>query len=434
MDRTLLNIRHLRAFSEVAARGGIRRASERLFLSEPAISQALAGIESRLGFELFDRRRGRMLLTETGEVFLQRVNRALELLHEGVREAIRLGAKREVRRRANVEQMVTITRVRALIAVAHARSFSLAARNLGISQPALHRAARELERNIEVAIFEKTRHGIEITRAAEPLVRLAKLALAELEQGFSEADAFQGRETGAIAVGTLPLARTHILPATINALTAIHPGFGVSVIDGPYDDLLHGLRHGDIDVLVGALRDPPPVDDIVQEPLFDDPLVIVARRDHPLASASPISRRDLAACPWVVPRHGTPTRARFEELFDERTGPRPSSIVESSSLMLIRGIQLDSDRLTLLSARQVEYEVRLGLLRTLAFPMSHTRRTIGLTVRRRWRPTPIQCRFFELLRHCSRDTGDAGGPALHERDEPRFGPPCRSGRGADKTA
>lgn len=418
MERTIPNIRHLRAFSEVAARGSIRRASERIFLSQPAISQALARIESRLGYGLFERRRDRMLLTETGEIFLVRVNRALDLLREGVREAIRLGARRETRRRVNVEHMMTVTRIRALIAVAHARSFSMAARNLGISQPALHRAARELERNIEIAIFEKTRHGIEVTRAAEPLVRLAKLALAELEQGFSEADASQGRETGAIVVGTLPLARTHILPTAINALTADSPGVRVSVIDGPYDDLLHGLRHGDIDVLVGALRNPPPVDDIFQEPLFDDPLVIVARHDHPLASASRLSRRDLAACPWVVPRHGTPTRARFEELFDERTGPRPDSIVESSSLILIRGVQLDSDRLTLLSARQVQYEVQLGLLRTLAFPMSHTSRTIGLTLRRGWRSTAIQGRFLELLRQFSRESADTGEHAANEGSEP----------------
>ena len=75
MGRTIPNIRHLRAFSEVAARGGIRRASERMFLSQPAISQALARIEDRLGYELFERRRNRMLLTDTGEIFLERVNR-----------------------------------------------------------------------------------------------------------------------------------------------------------------------------------------------------------------------------------------------------------------------------------------------------------------------------------------------------------------------
>ena len=56
MDRTIPNIRHLRAFSEVASRCSINQASDRIYLSQPAIYQALAKLEQRLGVELFERR------------------------------------------------------------------------------------------------------------------------------------------------------------------------------------------------------------------------------------------------------------------------------------------------------------------------------------------------------------------------------------------
>ncbi len=409
LDQTIPNIRHLRAFSEVAARGSISEASERIFLSQPAISQALAKLEQRVGVELFERRSDGMHLTEAGAVFLDRVNRALALLRGGAREAARGGPAGERRRGAGLEQSMTTTQLRALIAVADAHSFTLAARNLGSSQPSVHRAARDLERALELPLLEKTSRGIEITRVAQPLVRQAKLAFAELEQGFAEVDALQGRDAGSVAIGTLPLARTHILPSAINAFSQLHAEVRIRVVDGPYDDLLQGLRHGDLDAMVGALRDPAPVDDIVQEPLFDDPLAIVARRGHPLASSTRITRRQLAAYPWVVPRGGAPTWVQFDELLGNDAGPRPRSIVESSSLVLIRGILLESDRLTILSARQARFEIDQGLLETLPFDTSRTTRAIGLTLRSGWRPTEVQARFLDMLREACDEPGTPEG-------------------------
>ena len=67
--------------------------------------------------------------------------------------------------------------------------------------------------------------------------------------------------------------------------------------------------------MVGALRDPPPIDDVVQEPLFDDPLSIVARRGHPLTLRRTVTPADLIAYPWVAPAEETPARAVFDRLF-----------------------------------------------------------------------------------------------------------------------
>ena len=106
-----------------------------------------------------------------------------------------------------------------------------------------------------------------------------------------------------------------------------------------------------------------------QAPLFDDPFAVGARRDDPHASKNRNSRARVASYPWIIGHHGTPIRTRFEELFDTHTGLCPTSIVESSSLVLIRGVLLNSDRLTILSARQTRYEVAR---RTLRFCLHRT--------------------------------------------------------------
>ncbi len=400
MQTTLPNLRHLRAFCEVAEHRSITHAAEQVFLSQPAITQAVAKMERQLDTQLFERQSDGMYPTKAGNLYAQRARRALELICQGCQEALRIGKESGDGRQTAVEQMLTATQLNSLIAVANARNFSLAARIVGTSQPALLRSARDLESLLEIPLFEKTSQGIELTRAAQALVQRVKLAVAEMAQGNAEISALKGVDNGIIVIGSMPLARHGILPAAINALAAELPEVRVSVVAAPYAELLHGLRHGEMDLLIGALRDPLPVEDVEQETLFHDPLAIVARSGHPLTAAKRITLNDLAAYPWAVPPHGTPTRDSFELLMNGMT--TSGGLVESSSIVLIISLLLESDRLTLISRQQIRREQDQGLVTTLPYDMSSTRRPIGLTTRRNWRPTATQVRFIELLRETAK--------------------------------
>jgi len=396
METEIPNLRHLHAFREVALQGSISQASERIFLSQPAITQAIAKLERSLDTPLFERHSNGMRLTEGGALFAERVERSLKLIRFGTHEALRSDSDKSARS-STLDLALTSTQLRALVAVADARNFSLAARAIGTSQPALFRAARELETLLGTALFEKTSQGISLTRPGQILTQQVKLAFAELTQGFAEVGALNGRDTGCIVVGAMPLSRHYIVPTAINAFARQRPEVEVRVAEGSYVELLHGLRHGEIDVLVGALRSPVPVDDVVQERLFDDLLTIVARVGHPLAGKRRISIGDLASHPWAVPRAGTPTRDCFEARFDAPPHTKPAGLVESSSLILIRALLLNSDRLTLISNHQIRMEARQDLLTTLPYNLSATRRPIGLTTRVGWRPTATQQLFLDLL-------------------------------------
>jgi LysR family transcriptional regulator, regulator for genes of the gallate degradation pathway len=393
------NFRHLRAFREVARLGGISHAAGRVHLSQPAITQAIAKLENQLGLPLFERQPTGMTLTAAGTVFLARVERLLDHLRAGARDAQKVGQRRGGGRGfVDFDQMLTVAQVRALIAIGNTGNFSLAARSVSLSQPSLHRAARDLERLAGMALFNRGAAGIGLTAPARVLIQHVMLALAELRQGFSEVAAMRGVARGRIVVGSMPLARSVILPSAITELARAHPATGVSVIDGPYDDLLHGLRHGAIDLLIGALRDPVPIDDVEQEPLFTDPLAVIARTAHPLAAKPHIGGADLAASRWVLPRPGTPTRDRFAAILAAYGIPEPAGIIEASSLDLIRGLLLSSDMLTLLSPHQIRRDRDMGLLASLPVALAGAERPIGLTVRRGWRPTPVQQDFLVALR------------------------------------
>ncbi len=399
--RERLNLRHLKAFSEIARTGSISAASVAVHLSQPAVTKALSKLEAILSAPLFLRSSSGMFLTEPGKTFLFRTERALAFIDLGVRDA----AARHARRGAGepFAHLLTSSQLRALLAVAETQNFSLAARHVGVSQPSLHRMARDLERASGIALYIKTPQGITLTPAAEILTRHARLAFAELEQGFEEVDGWRGVDTARLAIGSLPLPRSFVLPRAIRDLTAERPNVEISVIDGPYDDLLRALRNSEIDFLIGALRSPPPIDDVVEQPLFMDHLAIVARVGHPLSQSTGISTTDLADYPWVVPAPGAPTRAQFEKFFEMNGAPAPKQIVESNSLVLIRGLLLESDRLTMMSARQIRFELQQNALQILPVELEATARAIGLTTRRDWEPTATQSRFIDLLKRA----GDA---------------------------
>ncbi len=398
MEQSLPNLRHLYAFMEVADAGGISAAAHRVHLSQPAVTQAISGLEKRLDTQLLDRRAEGMFPTSEGEVLLIRVQRLFVLLAEGAARAVRLGGRREARADASFHTRVTAAQLRALIAIREARNFSLAARNLGISQPSVHRAARDLEKLSGLTLFTPSRKGIELSPAAEAFARAVKLAEAELAQGFDELTRLKGRDATRISVGSMPLSRTEILPQACDALLREAAGVQLSFVDAPYNELLRELRYGDLDLLIGALREPPPAEDVTQERLFDDTLAIMAGPQHPLAGQKGLSLADTLDYPWIAPPKSTPAGSYlFRTLGIGQMTETPVRVV-TSSMVLVRGMLKRGDYVTILSPRQAAVEIAQGLMVPLDIPLPDSARPIGLTTRAGWMPTPTQARFLDLVR------------------------------------
>ena len=80
--------------------------------------------------------------------------------------------------------------------------------------------------------------------------------------------------------------------------------------------------------------------------------------------------------------------------------------METSSLVLIRGLLSASDKLTIISRHQVARELDAGLLTALDFPLPGSDREIGITTRLNWSPTATQVLFVEKLRACCAAVGD----------------------------
>jgi LysR family transcriptional regulator of gallate degradation len=391
-----VNLRHLHTFGEVARLGSVSAAARAVHISQPAVTQAVAGVERYFGVSLLTRSNTGIALTAAGELCARRIERSISHLRDAVAELTR---SRNFD--FDATRLMRSAHLHALSAVVEHRNFSLAARAQHMSQPSVHRAARELERLIGVQLFEKTSFGITPTREAEKLARRARLAFAEIAQARAEVHALSGGESGRTVIGAMPLARSFLVPNALLEFTQQYPEHSVAIVEGTYEHLLASLRSGEADFLIGALRNPAPVADVAQEHLFDDPLAIIVRAKHPLVSRKRVTVAALSKYPWIVPRAGTPLRAHFHEMFETAGLPAPTRAIECNSLIATRALLLESDRIMLLSAHQIHYELEAGLLVALPHPAGDVERPIGLTMRHDWHPTDSQRTLLEIVRRCS---------------------------------
>lgn len=394
------SLRHLHLCREVARLGTVSAVSRLSHLSQPAITQAVANVEQYFGTPLFLRESTGMQLTPAGSVCSLRIERALAQLRDGLSELLRRSGKTGVDV-GHLALRLTNAQLNALTAFTRYSSFRRAARASGVSEPTLHRAARTLERELGVALFERTSFGVRATRDAEAFARCVRLAFAEVAQARAEIDGLGGTASGITVIGAMPLARSFLIPSAVIEFKRDHPQHEVSIIEGTYEHLVGALQSGEADFLIGALRDEAIVGNVKQEHLFDDPLSIALRRGHPLTMRKRIRVADLAAYPWIVPRAGSPLRAHFEALFAEAGVPTPTHSVQCNSLIAARAFLMEGDYLMLSSTHQIHYEVRAGLLVALPHPGGRVTRAIGLTMRRNWQATPAQARLLEVLRELS---------------------------------
>jgi LysR family transcriptional regulator of gallate degradation len=400
-DPFALNLRHLDALSVIGRAGSMSAAAQQVNLSQPALAQAIGKIERILGERLFERQPGGMVPTAAGHIMIIRVERALRYLVQGVRLIRRSARLAPV---THIERRVSMGQLRALIAVESTSSYALAAQRTGLSQPAVHRAVRDLQEFLGLALFVRVGRAVRPTDVASRLVRFARLMLSELRAGTEEIGALgAGGDGGRIILGTLPMARAMFLPELLSRFAAAHPAASVEVIEAPFVELLATLRHGDIDLLIGARRDPPPTNDVVQEGLFDDEPVIVARAAHPLHGRRKPAVTDLLQFPWVIPSRGVPMRANWERMFRDQSIEPPKLRIESGSVLIMRGLMLKGDWLTLMSRDQFLFERQVGVLVEIAAPGRVLRRHIALTRRSDWRPTPLQAGFVALAHRLAKE-------------------------------
>lgn len=215
--------------------------------------------------------------------------------------------------------------------------FSRAARRLSITQPALSNAIKQMEKLLGAELLVRSTHrlaltpvGAEVLARTDYLVNTFDVALRDIESTVQRGRAF-------VRIGVIPSASARVAAAVADFIGSdASPGVEFAWRDAPSNALLTEVRSGQLDLAVAAITEPP--GGLVCADLFRDPLVLVVRRVHPLASAGSADWETIASERLVLfesgsmPALGDPARAQFAQ------GAEPYRVSYSETLYaLVRG-------------------------------------------------------------------------------------------------
>jgi DNA-binding transcriptional LysR family regulator len=217
------------------------------------------------------------------------------------------------RSRLTINRVVELRQLRSFLAVARLRHFTRASRELHIAQPALSQQIRRLEAELGVDLLWRTSRRVRLTEAGEVLAVRAQRALAELDSAVAELQELGGLVHGRLTVGALPAVGPLDPPALLASFHAAHPGIDLFLREETADEVLALLRSDELDLAISFVDPEGSAADVGRVVLFEEELVLVVARDHPIAARDPVRPADLAGEALIVTTPGSAIRRTIEQ-------------------------------------------------------------------------------------------------------------------------
>jgi len=190
-------------------------------------------------------------------------------------------------------------RLKYFLRIAEEGSITRAAGLLGIAQPALSRQLQLLEDDLGVALFRRTRRGVELTEAGERLRASTAAPLRQLELAVKYAGSPLARLDRNILLGVPETAVDVLAVPMINSLNTVFPAAVFSVTVGSTDQLVEAMLKGAVDV---ALINPVPDERVFYREMLTEDFVLVGGAESNLDSARPVAFTHVVTLPLVIPR------------------------------------------------------------------------------------------------------------------------------------
>jgi DNA-binding transcriptional LysR family regulator len=184
--------------------------------------------------------------------------------------------------------------LRYFVAVAEEQNVTRAAARLHVSQPPLSRQIRDLEEELDIALFEHGAKSVRLTEAGKVFLVEARAVLQRVEEAVQVAKAVATGKQGEIHVGYAPSLTVELLPRTLRVFQETHPGVRVQLHDLSTQEMLRELRNGKLHVALVVQVSPKVLAGFVFEELQRHAVCVAVHPAHPLARARKIGLAQIA--------------------------------------------------------------------------------------------------------------------------------------------
>lgn len=271
-----------------------------------------------------------------------------------------------------------LKQLRLLLVLAETGNLSETARKANMTQPALSRWLKELEDDVGHELFERHAKGVTPTHAGQVLLLHARRILTAAERTQQDLDDIRAGVSRTLVIGMSPAAAPNFVPETVLRFLQNKPHIYLEIQEGTMDFLLERLKLGKLDLLVGRLDNYIPDNDMKSQLLYRDPIRIVARQGHPLASKSHLDWQDLEDYEWVIWPSGTPIRSRLDNALTAAGKRPPVYRIKSTSQVANLWLLQNSDMLSVASKSVAEHFIGRGLLTELNLPLGIVAGAVGM--------------------------------------------------------
>jgi DNA-binding transcriptional LysR family regulator len=286
-----------------------------------------------------------------------------------------------------------------LLAVAESGSMAKASQKLAISHPVVSKTISDLEHTLGVKLFDRTSQGVEVTSYGAALLKCGVNVFDEMRLGLKQIEFLTDPTSGELAVGCPEIMNAGIMPAISERLLQQHPGVQLRVI---HVDIalsqFNPLRERKVELLVGRLPEPFVEDDLVFEPLLQEPFVAVAGANSQWARRRRVELADLMEESWVLPPHDSAPGAIISGIFAASGLKSPRPGIATLSIQLTTALIATGKFVGILPNSVAQFSSRRVGLKILPAKIPTTHYAIAILTVKNRTPGPLAKLFIEHAR------------------------------------
>jgi molybdate transport repressor ModE-like protein len=290
---------------------------------------------------------------------------------------------------------ISVRQMRTLVEIQKHRKISAAAKTMGLTSPAVTHQLKQLEEELDIQLFVRTRTGAMPTEAGNVLMETAQRVLNELALMEQHIEKLKGSKGGRLSLGVVSTGK-YFAPRMIAAFSKQFPEIDVHLRTANRKEIVEALEAYEIDM--AFMGRPPQHFGVSVTYIGDHPLVFVAHPNNPLLKNLDISQSELANHKIIVREKGSGTRAAFEFFMSETFSDREVFHTVMQSNETIKQAVMANLGIALISGHTIEQEVKNNLLKILDVQKTPIRRQWHSVYRADRKPTPAMSSFNEFVK------------------------------------
>ncbi|WP_119256914.1 LysR family transcriptional regulator [Shinella zoogloeoides] len=253
-----------------------------------------------------------------------------------------------------------LSHLRMIVAIEEHKQVSAAADALNISQPAASRMLTEMEMILKAQLCERVSRGVALTAFGRAFARRARTILLELREVDRELSALKSGTGGSVFLGSVTAPAISLAVPAIQQVSAAYPGIEVNVRVETSNVLARELLAAQQDFIIARVPDDlnPRLFNVTE--IGIERACLIVRKGHPLADKPVVGLADLPHYDWVFQPSGTLLRRRIEELFLAAGVPLPSTVVNTSSILLTTAIVCGSNAIAPVARDMADFVADVG--------------------------------------------------------------------------